>query len=98
MCSGNWVAIADIIKDAFLDILVIGNYYGVKIEITRYDAGNEPILLSDSQNNFKFLPPIFSGLHIPKDSRSIHIIKINKKNTLLIANNNDSLVVLKKNL
>ena len=98
MCSGNWVAIADIIKDAFLDILVIGNYYGVKIEITRYDAGNEPILLGDGQNNFKFLPPTSSGLHIPEDSRSVHQIKINKKNTLLIANDNDSLVVLKKNL
>ena len=97
MCSGNWVAIADIIKDAFLDILVIGNYYGVKIEITRYDADNEPILLNDSQNNFKFLPPTFSGLHIPKDSRSIHPIKINKKNTLLIANNNDSLTILNRN-
>ena len=47
MCSGALVAIADINKDAFRDSLLIGNYYGVEIEITRYDAGNEPILLEN---------------------------------------------------
>ena len=31
--------------DGLVDILVIGNYYGVEIEITRYDAGNELVLL-----------------------------------------------------
>tara|TARA_B100000809_G_scaffold95141_1_gene93806 strand:+ start:13412 stop:16702 length:3291 start_codon:yes stop_codon:yes gene_type:complete len=88
----------DFNADGFKDILVIGNHYGVEIETTRYDAGYGSLLLGDGKNNFKFLPPISSGLHIPKDSRSIHQIKINKNNALLITNNNDSLVVLKKNI
>ena len=88
----------DFNADGYKDILVIGNHYGVEVETTRYDAGFGSLLLGDGQNNFKFLPPISSGLHIPKDSRSVHQIKINKKNTLLITNNNDSLVLLKKNL
>jgi hypothetical protein len=88
----------DFNADGYKDILVIGNHYGVEIETTRYDAGFGSLLLGDGKNNFKFSPPTSSGLHIPKDSRSIHQIKINKKNALLITNNNDSLVVLKKNL
>ena len=81
-----------------LDILIIGNHYGVEVETTRYDAGFGAVFLGDGKNNFKFLPPTSSGLYISKDSRSIHPIKINKRNALLIGNNNDSLVVLKKNL
>ena len=88
----------DFNADGYKDILVIGNHYGVEVETTRYDAGFGSLLLGDGQNNFKFLPPTSSGLHIPKDSRSVHQIKINKKNTLIITNNNDSLVLLKKNL
>ena len=84
--------------DGFKDILIIGNHYGVEVETTRYDAGFGAVFLGDGKNNFKFLPSTSSGLHIPKDSRSIHPIKINKRNALLITNNNDSLVVLKKNL
>ena len=44
MCRGAGVAIADINKNAFLVILVIGNYYGVETEMTRYVAGNELML------------------------------------------------------
>jgi hypothetical protein len=87
----------DFNADGYKDILVIGNHYGVEVETTRYDAGFGSLLLGDGQNNFKFLPPTSSGLHIPKDSRSVHQIKINKKNTLLITNNNDSLTILKRN-
>ena len=88
----------DFNADGYKDILVIGNHYDVEVETTRYDAGFGSLLLGDGQNNFKFLPPTSSGLHIPKDSRSVHQIKINKKNTLIITNNNDSLVLFKKNL
>lgn len=88
----------DFNADGFKDILVIGNHYGVEVETTRYDGGFGAVFLGDGKNNFKFLPPTFSGLYMPKDSRSIHPIKINKRNALLITNNNDSLVVLKKNI
>ena len=90
--------VTDFNADGFKDILIIGNHYGVEVETTRYDAGFGAVFLGDGKNNFKFLPSTSSGLHIPKDSRSIHPIKINKRNALLITNNNDSLVVLKKNL
>ena len=70
----------------------------MEVETTRYDAGFGAVFLGGGKNNFKFLPPTCSGLHISKDSGSIHPIKINKSNALFITNNNDSLVVLKKNL
>ena len=76
MCSGALVAIADINKDAFLDSLLIGNYYGVEIEITRYDAGNEPILLGNGRNNFTPVNIITNGINLSKDFMLINNLKI----------------------
>jgi|TARA_B110000037_G_scaffold54049_1_gene66302 hypothetical protein len=76
MCSGALVAIADINKDAFRDSLLIGNYYGVEIEITRYDAGNEPILLGNGRNNFTPVNTITNGINLSKDFMLINNLKI----------------------
>ena len=87
----------DFNEDGFKDILIIGNHYGVEVETTRYDAGYGAILLGDGANNFKFSPPTISGVHIPFDSRSIQSLNLNEEKVLLITNNNDSLIMLKKN-
>ncbi|MGB0879611.1 MAG: VCBS repeat-containing protein [Polaribacter sp.] len=87
----------DFNNDGYKDILVIGNHYGVEVETVRYDAGYGSLLLGDGNNNFEFLPPTSSGLHIPFDSRTVQSINMNKQKTLLITNNNDALVLLKKN-
>lgn len=89
----------DFNKDGFKDLLFVGNHYGVEVETVRYDAGYGSLLLGDGNNNFIFAPPATSGLHIPKDSRSVKLLKSNKdqQNLILVTNNNDSLVVLKNN-
>lgn len=87
----------DFNNDGYKDVLVVGNHYGVEVETVRYDAGYGSLFLGDGKNNFKFLPPTSSGLHIPFDSRTIQSIKINKEKALLVTNNNDALVLLKKN-
>ena len=83
--------------DGYKDILVVGNHYGVEVETTRYDAGYGTLLLGDGKNNFTPLSALESGLHVPFDSRSIQTIEIKNKKTLLITNNNDSLILLQKN-
>jgi hypothetical protein len=95
MCSGAGVAIAAINKDAFLDILVIVNYYGVEIEITRYDAGNEPILLENGRINFTPVNTITNGINLSKDFRRINNLKIKVEYFLVLYSNKDSLDLAK---
>ena len=81
----------DINKDGHLDIVTVGNHYGVEVETTRYDAGFGAVLLGDGKNNYKFIPPQQSGFYTPQDSRDIKKVKINNKDFFIVANNNSSL-------
>lgn len=87
----------DFNADGFKDILIVGNHYGVEVETTRYDAGYGSLLLGDGDNNFKYLLPSNSGFQMPFDSRSIVPITIRKSKSLLITNNNDSIVIFRRN-
>ena len=81
----------DINKDGHLDIVTVGNHYGVEVETTRYDAGFGAVLLGDGKNNYKFIPPQQSGFYTPQDSRDIKTLSLNNKDLLIVANNNSSL-------
>ena len=74
--------VLDVNQDGHLDILTVGNHFGVEVETTRYDAGYGTLLIGDSHNNFKFTSPKISGFYVPGDSRDIKQIKTN--NTKLI--------------
>ena len=87
----------DFNADGFKDILLVGNHYGVEVETTRYDAGHGALLLGDGHHNFTSSPPSVSGFHVPFDSRTVLPITIHKKKTLLITNNNDSLLLFSRN-
>ncbi len=77
-------------KDGNMDIVTVGNHYGVEVETTRYDAGFGAILLGDGKNNFKFIPPQQSGFYTPHDSRDIKKIKLNNKGLFIVTNNNSN--------
>jgi len=87
----------DFNKDGFMDVLTVGNHYGVEVETKRYDAGLGTLLLGDGENNFRFVPPNHSGFYVPSDSR--HITHINQKNDnlIIVTNNNDSISVFQHN-
>ena len=90
--------IDDFNSDGHKDLFLVGNHYGVEVETTRYDAGYGSLLLGDGNNNFKFSPPVSSGIYIQKDSRYISPIKTANKDIIyLITNNNNSLSLFKKN-
>ena len=87
----------DFNNDGFKDLLLVGNHYGVEVETVRYDAGYGSIFLGDGKNNFRFLPPLQSGIYIPKDSRFISSLKTTEeKNIYLSTNNNSTITLFKK--
>jgi len=71
-----------------MDIITVGNHYGVEVETTRYDAGFGTVLLGDGNNEFKFISPIKSGFYVPYDNRNIQIINQKNDNLILVTNNN----------
>ncbi|MGV6830434.1 MAG: VCBS repeat-containing protein [bacterium] len=80
-------AAIDANKDGNVDLLCIGNHFGVEVETTRYDSGYGVLLLGDGENNFSYVPPTESGFYIPKDSRDIKSIVINGSKHFLTTNN-----------
>ncbi|MFK7832740.1 MAG: VCBS repeat-containing protein [Winogradskyella sp.] len=82
--------VLDINQDGNLDIITVGNHYGVEVETTRYDAGFGAVLLGDGHNNFSFVSPKKSGFYIPEDSRSINKINTRNNNFIFVTNNNST--------
>ncbi|MBO6632010.1 MAG: VCBS repeat-containing protein [Psychroserpens sp.] len=83
--------VTDVNKDGNMDIITVGNHYGVEVETTRYDAGFGTVLLGDGANNFKFLSPSKSGFYVPTDSRNIMKIKQGDTDLIIVSNNNEKL-------
>lgn len=91
--------VLDINKDGIKDIVTVGNHYGVEVETVRYDAGFGTVLLGEGNNIFNAISPTESGFYLPKDSRTISLLKQENEtsNTLIISNNNDKLSFFKVN-
>ncbi|NNC49556.1 MAG: VCBS repeat-containing protein [Flaviramulus sp.] len=89
--------VTDVNQDGNMDILIVGNHYGVEVETPRYDAGYGAVLLGDGGNNFNFISPIVSGFYVPHDSRSISFINQESTNLIVVTNNNTTVDVFKRN-
>ncbi len=64
----------DVNKDGKKDLVLAGNNSWTRIRYGRYEANHGTILLGDGKGNFKFLPPVQSGLTVRGDVRSIEYI------------------------
>lgn len=82
--------------DGIKDVIVGGNFYGSNMYQARYDGSYSLILKSDGRGNFKSIIPTQSGLLLNDEIRDIQQIKLNKLPYYLIARNNNSLQVFKK--
>ncbi len=87
--------VMDVNKDGNMDIVTVGNHYGVEVETTRYDAGYGNVLLGDGNNNFKFLPATKSGFYVPSDSRNMLSVEQGNTTLIIVANNNDELTLFR---
>jgi hypothetical protein len=83
--------------DGFQDIFMAGNFYGLKPQTGRFDASYGTLLLGDGQNHFNYMAPVKSGLFIRGEVRDVKMLNQKAKNPLLlVARNNDNLVLFQK--
>ena len=80
----------DMNKDGKIDLIMVGNNYGMEVETGRMDALNGVVLLGNGNGSFEFSPNFKNGFWANKDARQISMIKVGGKNNFLVANNNDS--------
>ncbi len=81
----------DIDGDGDQDLLAGGNFYYVKPEIGRYDAGRGLLLENDGKGNFRALSAAESGINIDGEIRSIIGLG---RNRYLFGRNNEAPVLL----
>ncbi|HEY4290987.1 MAG TPA: VCBS repeat-containing protein [Puia sp.] len=101
---GIWVS--DLNNDKRPDLLLGGNFYGLKPEIGRLDASYGVTLITDSgpapqsapTRHFHYLSPAESGLFIRGEVRDLQSISTPQGPTLIAARNNDSLQLFRKTI
>jgi hypothetical protein len=83
----NRSIIADFNKDGNLDVLAVGNNFGVEVETIRYDCGRGTVLLGDGTGNFQQLSPSESGFFENKDCKDMTMVSF-KDQTLVFTVSN----------
>ncbi len=80
-------------NDSLPDLLLGGNYYENNVEMGRYDADWGTVLINKGNNRFEVESP--NGLPIKGQVRRIQKIDISQKEALVLARNNDSVIVIR---
>jgi hypothetical protein len=79
-------------NDSLPDLLLAGNAYENNMEMGRYDADFGTLLLNKGNGNFVAAP--LSGQVIEGQVRHMQPIRIGKQDAIILARNNDSVMVL----
>ena len=82
----------DVNNDARPDILLAGNFYPNNIQMGEYDGDYGTVLLNNGNGNFSCA--LLNGSVIKGEVRHIRKINSGKKETFILARNNDSLKVI----
>jgi hypothetical protein len=86
-------AITDVNKDNRPDILLAGNFYPNNIQMGEYDADYGTVLINNGNGNF--ICGSLRGCVIKGEMRHIRKISTGKKESFILARNNDSLKVIR---
>ena len=86
---------ADYDRDGALDLLVAGNFDGVKPEIGRIHAGYGVFLRGDGKGGFAASPPRESGFFVPGQARDIQRLRTRRGDLYVVTRNNDSPLVFR---
>ena len=84
--------VVDANGDNLPDILLVGNYYDNNIQMGRYDADFGTLLINKGKG--KFVTENINGLQIKGQVRHIKPIKIKGQPALILAKNNDSVMII----
>ena len=79
--------------DKLPDLLVGGNFRENNIQMARYDADYGTVLLNKGKGEFEVACP---NLVIKGQIRKIKSVQVNKQQALILARNNDSLMLIKQ--
>lgn len=82
--------------DGIKDLMMDGNFYGLKPEVGRLDASYGVTLLGGKEQHFTYVPPAESGFFIRGEVRDIKEIKTKAGKLIIVARNNDDLQVFKR--
>jgi hypothetical protein len=86
------IVTGDFNDDDHPDILLCGNFSGLKHEVARQDANRGVVLVGDGKGTFSSLPPDASGLFIRGEVRDAKVVTDARgKTTLLVGRNNDTM-------
>ena len=88
--------VADWNNDKKADILGAGNFFGVKPETGRYDAGFSSLMYQQADGSFSFVPNIQSGISVSGEVRDIKQVKTAKGALIIIARNNEPLLIFRQ--
>jgi len=89
--SINKILVNDYDKDGALDVLIAGNLYSSEIETPRNDAGYGMFLKGNNDGTFKAIKPSESGFFTKGDVKDLEHIKVDGKDFIIAAKNNDYL-------
>jgi hypothetical protein len=88
------IVVTDVNHDGKKDLIISGNNYAIRPEYGRYDA-SFGWYLPGSDNGYKALMPVKSGLVISGDARKIVLLDIKGKHYIVAAVNNGDLQVFR---
>ncbi len=88
----------DMNGDGVEDIFLGGNFYGVKPQTGRFDASYGTLLLGTPDHHFQYMAPKQSGIFLHGEVRDAALVnRAGSKPLILVARNNDNLVLFQKN-
>lgn len=86
----------DIDGDGNLDLLMVGNDYGMEPYSGRHDAFNGLCLRGDGKGNFTPVQLSESGFFVKGDAKGLAKIKVSNKELIIATQNQDSLLLFQK--
>lgn len=96
--SVNAIVLSDLNEDDALDLFLGGNLYDSEVETPRNDASQGLFMTGDGNGHFIPSMPTESGIAIEGEIRAVvPIRRANQKFVLLVARNNDTLVLVERN-
>jgi len=83
--------VTDVNNDGIRDILLTGNFYGLKPEVGRFDANYGVTLLGNRARWFDYITPASSGIFVKGEVRDSKEIPAKDGKIIVVARNNDAL-------
>ena len=87
----------DFNQDGYKDIWMGGNFYGLKPEVGRHDAGKGICLMGLPDRKFEYLSPERSGILAEGEVRDATVLSRNGESYVLISRNDKSVLLVSPN-